>query len=56
MSLKKVQSFVPTNEDDIMTSHLLNLKKVYEKENASALKDELFPTIMKEDNGSRPAT
>ena len=27
-----MQEFVPTEKNDIMTSHLLNLKEVYENE------------------------
>lgn len=38
MSLKEVQQFVPTADDDIMTSHLLNLKRVYEEKESYALK------------------
>lgn len=30
MQLKNVQSFVPTSEDDMLTSHLLSLKRVYQ--------------------------
>lgn len=50
LQLKEVQKFVPTADDDIMTSHLLNLKRVYEEKESSALKEELFPSIKYDEN------
>ena len=49
MKLKKIQAFVPTEENDMMTSHLLNLKRAYEDKQTSALREELFPAINKDE-------